>query len=316
MGLAPDRGARRVEDLDALAGHDRMVALVEIGDAMGERRQRQRIRPDEVLAVAVADGERRATPGGDEQVVLALEEKAERERALEPRQRHARRLHRPYPRAKRAVAELDDGLGVGVAGEDRAVGLELGAQRAVVLDDAVMHHGDPPGLVRVRVALARRAVRRPAGMADAGMAADRILHEQVGERDQLAHRPPAAEAPLVHGRDAGAVVAAILEPLQRLEDQRRDLVAAEDRDDPAHQEAAFPAALSARSRAISRSPRPGFTVCRPRPSASAPAGTSAVITEPAATSAPSPIETGATSAEFEPMKARAPISVRCLKTPS
>ena len=63
--------------------------------------------------------------------------------------------------------------------------------------------------------------------------------------------------------DAGAVVAAVLEPLQRLEDQRRDLVAAEDGDDAAHQAAAF-CALSARSRSMSRRPRPGLTSWRPR----------------------------------------------------
>ena len=61
------------------------------------------------------------------------------------------------------------------------------------------------------------------------------LHQQVGERDQLADGAAAAEAAVVHGGDAGAVVAAVLEPLQRLEDQRRDLVPAEDRDDAAHQ---------------------------------------------------------------------------------
>ena len=140
----------------------------------------------------------------------------------------------------------------------------------------------PPGLVRVGVALGRRAVRRPAGMADAGMAADRILHEQVGERDQLADRAAAGEAAVVQRRDAGAVVAAVLEPLQRLEDQRRDLVAAEDarrcrtsggglsgrleRAQPLHQPLA---------EARLRSP------AGPRPSASAPAGTSSVMTEPA-----------------------------------
>ena len=76
-------------------------------------------------------------------------------------------------------------------------------------------------------------------------------------------------------------------------------------------------ALSARRRSISRRPSPGFTVLPAAGDARArPPGTSAVITEPAPTIAPSPIVTGATSAVFEPMKAPAPISVRCLKTPS
>jgi hypothetical protein len=41
-----------------------------------------------------------------------------------------------------------------------------------------------------------------------------------------------------------------------------------------------------------------------------------VMTEPLAVIAPSPTVTGATSIVSEPMKARAPISVRCLETPS
>ena len=211
-----------------------MVALLEIGDAAGERRQRQRVRADEDLAVAVADGQRRAAARRDEEVVLAVEEKAEREGALQPRQRGARRLDRRPARRELAVAELDDGLGVGLGLEDRALGLELGAERAEVLDDAVVHHRHPAGLVRMRVALRRLAVRRPAGVADAGLAADRVAHQEVGERDELADGAAPAEAAVVHGGDAGAVVAAVLEPLQRLEDERRHLVAAEDRDDAAH----------------------------------------------------------------------------------
>ena len=119
-------------------------------------------------------------------------------------------------------------------GEDRALGLELGAERAEVLDDAVVHDRDAAGLVRVGVALGRLAVGRPAGVADAGVAADRVLDQEVGERDQLADGAAAGELAVVHRGDAGAVVAAVLQPLQRLEDQRGDLVAAEDRDDAAH----------------------------------------------------------------------------------
>ena len=198
----------------------------------------------------------------------------------------------------------------------RAIGLELGPQRAIVLDDAVVHHGDPARLVRMRVALGRRAVRRPAGMADArhGRGSDPA---PAGRRARSACRPRAGARAARRG------------PSRSRRCRSRDTRAASaPRGSAARPRGgrgsrrcrtsggSLPPALSARSRAISRSPRPGFTVCRPRPTASAPAGTSSVITDPAATSAPSPIETGATSAEFEPMKARAPISVRCLKTPS
>ena len=55
---------------------------------------------------------------------------------------------------------------------------------------------------------------------------------------------------------------------------------------------------------------------RPRATVSSPAGASWVITEPAPMVASAPIFTGATSEEFEPMKAPSPISVANLFTPS
>src|SRR5690606_2373598 len=161
---------------------------------------------------------------------------------------------------------------------------------------------------------ARSAMGRPAGVADAAPAADRLAHEQVRERDELAHPAPAGEPCVVDGGDPGAVIAAILEPLETLEDQRRRLVIAEDSHDATHQPALR--RLISRSLSISRSPRPGFVVCRARASARAPAGTSSVTVEPAATSASAPTVTGATSAVFEPMKARGPMVVRCFITPS
>ena len=85
-------------------------------------------RADVGLAVAVADRERRAAAGGDEEVLVALEEEAEREGAVEPRQRGAGGLDRRRAGGERAVAEVDDDLGVGLGLEDRALGLELGAE--------------------------------------------------------------------------------------------------------------------------------------------------------------------------------------------
>jgi len=56
--------------------------------------------------------------------------------------------------------------------------------------------------------------------------------------------------------------------------------------------------------------------CGPALTPSAPDGTSRRITEPAPVYAPSPISTGATSTVLEPMRARAPITVRCFSLPS
>ena len=56
--------------------------------------------------------------------------------------------------------------------------------------------------------------------------------------------------------------------------------------------------------------------CLPRATASALSSTSVVITEPAPTVAPSPIKTGATNEELEPINAFSPIRVFDLLTPS
>ena len=67
-------------------------------------------------------------------------------------------------------------LGVGVAGEFHALGLQLVAQARVVLDDAVVDDGDLAGgvAVRVRVAVGGAAVGGPAGVAQAGGAGQRL----------------------------------------------------------------------------------------------------------------------------------------------
>lgn len=59
-----------------------------------------------------------------------------------------------------------------------------------------------------------------------------------------------------------------------------------------------------------------LVVCLLLPIASACAGTSEVMTEPAAISDPCPTVTGATSVEFEPMKASAAMDVLFFATPS
>src|SRR6185437_2070088 len=62
--------------------------------------------------------------------------------------------------------------------------------------------------------------------------------------------------------------------------------------------------------------QPGLLTCRPRAMPSASTGTFSVMIEPAATYAPSPTRTGATSAVSLPMKTRLPIFVSCLAIPS
>ena len=57
-------GAGFIEDLGAFAGDEGDVALVKIGDLVGHGRQRDGVRADIHLALAMTDGQGRATPRG------------------------------------------------------------------------------------------------------------------------------------------------------------------------------------------------------------------------------------------------------------
>src|SRR6185436_10030427 len=130
---------------------------------------------------------------------------------------------------------MRDHLGVGVRSELVAERSEPGADRLVVLDDAVVHHRDPAADVRVGVALGGRAVRGPAGVADAdgALQADREAR-QLGD---AAGTPDSFQTAIDDG-DAGRVVAAVLQPPQPFDQDRDDVTPRYRGDDSAH--AGFP----------------------------------------------------------------------------
>src|SRR5690348_1697030 len=102
-----------------------------------------------------------------------------------------------------------------------ALGLERRAQRVRVLDDAVMDQGDLAVAIAVGMRIARRrgAVRGPARMCDAARAGDRRAVELGAQC-----RNPSRELVDHHTRavldgDPGGVVAAVLEPMQAVEQE-------------------------------------------------------------------------------------------------
>ena len=63
------------------------------------------------------------------------------------------------------------------------------------------------------------------------------MHQKVGKVHQLADGAAAVHAPRIADRgDTGAVIAAIFQSLQRLDDDRGGFVLAEDTDNSAHQD--------------------------------------------------------------------------------
>ena len=132
--------------------------------------------------------------------------------------------------------EVGEHLGVGVGAEDDAVILELLSQLEIVFDDTVVDHREVPGSVemRVGVALRGRTVRRPAGVADPAGAGQRFVVECAGQRGDSARPPADVDSRVIDRRDARAVVAAVLEAPQALEEDRDDVERTGERDDAAH----------------------------------------------------------------------------------
>ena len=229
-----------IADLRALALDHDPIAVLQVADRVGERRQRDGVRAEIHLALAVADRQRRAAPRADQHVLLALEQERERERALEPRQRRGDRLDRTEPFLHFAGDEVGDDLGVGLALKLEALLLELFAQLAEILDDAVVHDGHPVAGMRMGIGLVRLAVGCPAGMADAGGAGERVLLEPALQVLELALGAPPGQVPRFQRGNAGRVIAAIFQPLERVDQLTGDRLMAEDSNNAAHYRLAPP----------------------------------------------------------------------------
>ena len=95
--------------------------------------------------------------------------------------------------------QVRDDLGVGLGDERVPLALQLVLELEVVLDDAVVDDDDAAGAVAVRVGvlLGRPAVRRPARVADAVVAVERVGLDRVLEAcDSLPALRRSAIAPL------------------------------------------------------------------------------------------------------------------------
>ena len=234
LDVAGNLAVLDVADLGALAGQHRPIAFFEIADLLREGRQRQRIGAEIHFAVAKADGERAAVTRADHQRGLAGENEPQRERAFEALQRDAGRFFGRHAFFDVLRHQMGDHFGIGFGDELGALGFEFAPQLLEILDDAVMDHGDLVGRVRVRVALVGRAMGRPARMADADGAGNRLIDQPHFQIGKLALGAPPLDLAVDQCGDARRIVAAIFEPPQPFDEQGGDFVFADDADDAAH----------------------------------------------------------------------------------
>jgi hypothetical protein len=111
----------------------------------------------------------------------------------------------------------------------------LSLQRCGVLDDAVVHDGEPAGAVAMGmgVAVARLTIGRPTRVGDARRALEALRLQLI----EFADAPFALrdlERALVADGDAGGIVAAILHPPQALQEDRSGLFPTYVSDDSTH----------------------------------------------------------------------------------
>ena len=215
--LALDRPVVLVEDRDPVALDHRPIAFVEVGDTLRPRRDRQRIRPEIILPVAIADGQRSPHPRADDQIGLIAEQKGDGERADQPRQHRRDRILRRRAALDLAGDEMADDFGIGLTFECAPFGDQFVAEQLEILDDAVVDQRDRADDVRVGVADGRGAVGRPARVGDTGRAVERMGRQLAREIVELALGPPPDQLAALDGADAGRVIAAIFEPLEPVE---------------------------------------------------------------------------------------------------
>ena len=230
------------------------------------RKQRGRVRRDEILARSEPEDDRRPPLERVEDARLVRREEDEREHPLEGGRGLSDDLGEGGLRLGplRRAEGLGDDLRVGLREEANALLLEPLLHRKEVLDDAVVNDDDAAGGVamRVRVLLGGAAVRGPARVPDAEPAGRRVLRDLLREVAELALAARHAHDPVVpDDRDARRVVAAVLEALQAVEENRRRLAVPDVPDDAAHLRSS---SRRSSSRGTSRRPRAGSSAARGR----------------------------------------------------
>jgi len=180
-----------------------------------------------MLAVADAEDQRAAEPRGDEHARMVAENDRQAIRAAQLRQRRLDRLDQRLVVVPRGVVQarsfealgdqMSDDLRVGGRTERVALGDEAFAQRFVVLDHAVVDDGQQAiaAEMGVGIGVVGRTVRGPARVPDARPATQRrLLGEPFEPLDAAGALDDHQPAIRTDQRQAGAIVAAILQPAQ------------------------------------------------------------------------------------------------------
>ena len=211
-----DHPALEIHQPDAARGEHGNVAVGEEENVAGVMQERRDVARDEVFALAQADHRRRAVARGYHLVRVVRRDHRHR---VDARQAADGREDGVLERAAVRIFfdQVGDDLGIGLGDEFVALGGELALELEVVLDDAVVDDYDLAGAVAVRVGveLRRPAVGGPARVGDAHHALGLLRPNALLEDRDLADGARQVRL-VVQDGDAARVVAAVLKPLQTL----------------------------------------------------------------------------------------------------
>ena len=118
------------------------------------------------------------------------------------------------------VDQVGDDFGIRLGTERPSFVHEFVAQLKIVFDNAVVDNHHVAGAVRMCVLFGRRPMGRPAGMTDTDRTGQGFGLEEPVKLGELADRPPDGNMAVREGGDSCGVVAAILKPLESLEEER------------------------------------------------------------------------------------------------
>ncbi len=223
-GFAFDGIAVDVPDRHAFTADVGDIAFFQVHEAVGDLAQGQLVGGEEVFPQAEADHQRAATARSNHAVGLAGADHGQAIGAVQFLDGGLESNRQVAEVLELVVQQVGDDFGVGVRGEHIAQALELFAQHFVVFDDAVVHHCQVTGEVRVGIALARRPMGGPAGVSNAETADQRLAEQRLLQLSDLARAThPLKLAGVGENRHTGAVVAAIFQALEAFEQDGGDV---------------------------------------------------------------------------------------------
>ena len=245
--LHPSTGG--VIQLDAQGCQQGHLAVFHRQDRAGESRQRRGVAGTQEFTLTQADQQRRR-PAGHHQGSGGLG--PDQRQGIGPMQQRQHLLHRlqqqvaaslspsGLERGQAVCNQVGDHLGIGVAAEHHTTRLQLFAQGAVVLNDAVLDHRQLTAAVEVgvRIALFRFAMGGPTGVPNAAQARSPLGLVTGRQVDEFAFGPQAMQPGTFTGTfnsgDTGRVVTPVFELPETIQELRRSLARTDQGNDAAH----------------------------------------------------------------------------------